>query len=32
MMITHKSSLKAIKAGMILKGNDKIIKLINENE
>ena len=30
-MITHKNSLKAIKAGMIKQGNDEI-KQINENE
>ena len=31
-MITHKNSLKAIKASMIKQGNDKITKEINENE
>ena len=31
-MITHKNSLKAIKASVIKQGNDKIAKEINENE
>ena len=31
-MIAHKNPLKAIKASMIIQGNDKIIKQINENE
>ena len=30
-MITHKNSLKAVKASMIKQGNDKITKEINEN-
>ena len=31
-MITHKNSLKAIKASIIKQGSDKIAKEINENE
>ena len=31
-MITHKNSLKAVKASMIKQGNDKITKEINETE
>ena len=31
-MITHKNSLKAVKASMIKQGNDKITKEINEDE
>ena len=31
-MITHKNSLKAVKASMIKQGNGKITKEINETE
>ena len=31
-MITQKNSLKTIKVSIIKQGNDKITKLINENE
>ena len=31
-MITHKNSLKAVKASMIKQGNHKITKEINETE
>ena len=31
-MVTHKNSLKAIKASMTKQGNAKIKKKINENE